>query len=343
MAPSKRNAVVCTMATVAASLGLALIPAAAHADPAAGSETSSSVQTQVIQMQANLANIDEQYLDAQLELEKQTAAQATAQAQLDASKAALATAKAQVAAIGATSYKNSNAQSLQAIMTSSSPQELIDQLGTLDVISEYNAKTLATFSKAQKAAADNKAAVDDAKNAAAAAEQQITDKKAYYEAELPKLQAKLATLTTSQQAAVDDANGQTQSQSTTAKALTAPAQSVAPAASGSAAQVVAVAMAQQGKPYVFGAAGPNAFDCSGLTQFAYKAIGISLPHSSSAQQGYGTPVSLSALAPGDLVFAPGHVAIYIGNGMVVHAPVPGAVVRTMPMKYMNFTTARRLV
>ncbi|WP_106350952.1 C40 family peptidase [Antricoccus suffuscus] len=332
------------MATVVASLGLGLLPSAAHADPATSSETSSSVQAQVIKMQGDLANANEKYLDAKIELDKQTAAAAAAQTQFDAAKADVDAAKVQVAAIGATSYKTSNAQSLQAILTSSSPQDLIDQLGTLDTISAYNAQTLAKYAKAQKSAAANKTAIDGAKAAAAAAEKQISDKKAYYEAELPTLQAKLATLTAAQQVQVDQASGQTQGASAP-KAVTAPAAAptAAPAASGSAAQVVTTAMAQQGKPYVFGAAGPGSFDCSGLTMYAYASIGISLPHSSGAQRGYGTPVSLSALAPGDLVFAPGHVAIYIGNGTVVHAPTPGSPVRTMPMKYMNFDAARRLV
>jgi cell wall-associated NlpC family hydrolase len=113
-----------------------------------------------------------------------------------------------------------------------------------------------------------------------------------------------------------------------------------------AAQVaVNTAMAQLGKPYVWAAAGPSAFDCSGLTQYAYKAAGISLPHSSAMQSQIGTPVSIANLRPGDLVFfysGPSHVGIYIGNGNVVHAPTTGDVVKVTPMQYMPFNSARRL-
>jgi cell wall-associated NlpC family hydrolase len=113
-----------------------------------------------------------------------------------------------------------------------------------------------------------------------------------------------------------------------------------------AAQVaVNTAMAKLGKPYVWGAAGPNSFDCSGLVQYAYKAAGINLPHSSAAQSQVGKAVSQSALKPGDLVFfysGPSHVGIYIGNGNVVHAPTTGDVVKVSPMKYMPFNSARRL-
>lgn len=94
--------------------------------------------------------------------------------------------------------------------------------------------------------------------------------------------------------------------------------------------VVGVAYAQLGKPYVWGAAGPNAFDCSGLTQYCYRVgAGIYIPHSSYAQAYCGTPVSVSELQPGDIVGFRGwgHVGIYIGGGQYIHAPHTGAVVR----------------
>ncbi len=94
--------------------------------------------------------------------------------------------------------------------------------------------------------------------------------------------------------------------------------------------VVGVAYAQLGKPYVWGAAGPNAFDCSGLTQYCYRVgAGIYIPHSSYAQAYCGTPVSVSELQPGDIVGFRGwgHVGIYIGGGQFIHAPHTGAVVR----------------
>ena len=86
--------------------------------------------------------------------------------------------------------------------------------------------------------------------------------------------------------------------------------------------VVAYAYAQLGKPYVFGAAGPNAYDCSGLTLRAYARVGRHLAHSAAAQT--GAPVSTSAARPGDLVkWGSEHVGIYVGGGYVIHAPHPG--------------------
>jgi cell wall-associated NlpC family hydrolase len=122
----------------------------------------------------------------------------------------------------------------------------------------------------------------------------------------------------------------------------------APAAAPTHAAQVAVntALAQLGKPYVWAAAGPNAYDCSGLTQRAYAAAGIRLPHSSRLQSTMGTPVSRAQLQPGDLVFfySPvSHVGMYIGNGQMVNAPTAGSVVKVVSMDHMpGFHSARRL-
>jgi cell wall-associated NlpC family hydrolase len=110
--------------------------------------------------------------------------------------------------------------------------------------------------------------------------------------------------------------------------------------------VVDTAMAQLGKPYVWGAAGPNSFDCSGLAVYAYGSAGIHLPHSAAMQSTLGVPVSKASLAPGDLVFfySPvSHVGIYIGNGQIVHSPTQGDVVKVSDIVYMGlYAGARRL-
>jgi len=117
-------------------------------------------------------------------------------------------------------------------------------------------------------------------------------------------------------------------------------------ASGRAAIAIRYAMAQVGKAYVYGAAGPNAFDCSGLMMMAWAQAGISLPHSSSAQYGIGRHVASNDLQPGDLVFyySPiSHVAMYIGNGLIVEAANPGAGVRVSGVFSMPYAGATRLL
>jgi cell wall-associated NlpC family hydrolase len=116
------------------------------------------------------------------------------------------------------------------------------------------------------------------------------------------------------------------------------------AVSGRAAEAVAFAMDQVGDAYVYGAAGPDAWDCSGLTMGAWGAAGVSLPHSSSAQYSSGPHVSTSDLQPGDLVFyySPiSHVAMYIGNGQLVHASNPSEPVNVAPVGSMPISGAVR--
>jgi cell wall-associated NlpC family hydrolase len=104
-----------------------------------------------------------------------------------------------------------------------------------------------------------------------------------------------------------------------------------------AAEVLAFARAQVGKPYVWGATGPSSYDCSGLTQAAWRAAGVSLPRTTWEQVKTGTRIATADLRPGDLVFFYddiSHVGIYIGDGMMIHAPKPGASVREESIYYM---------
>jgi cell wall-associated NlpC family hydrolase len=111
--------------------------------------------------------------------------------------------------------------------------------------------------------------------------------------------------------------------------------------------VVAIAMRYLGVPYVWGGASPSGFDCSGFVMYVYAQVGVSLPHNAAMQYGYGTPVSMSDLAPGDLVFfyGLGHVGIYIGGGQFIHSPHTGDVVKISSLDgwySSNYVGARRL-
>ncbi|MGQ0576979.1 MAG: C40 family peptidase [Pseudonocardia sp.] len=118
-----------------------------------------------------------------------------------------------------------------------------------------------------------------------------------------------------------------------------------PAAVAARAGAVRIAMSKIGKPYRYGATGPNAFDCSGLVQWTYKQLGVKLPRTSRAMSGVGTPVSRANLQPGDLVFfykPVSHVAIYVGNGKIVHASTSGSPVKVSELKGRKFHSARRV-
>ncbi|MFZ4292054.1 NlpC/P60 family protein [Streptomyces cellulosae] len=121
---------------------------------------------------------------------------------------------------------------------------------------------------------------------------------------------------------------------------------LAQAPNARAAQAVAYARQKLGSPYVWGATGPDAFDCSGLVLAAYRSAGVSLPRTTYAQIDAGRRVSRSELLPGDLVFfysGISHVGLYIGNGEMIHAPNPSAPVRVAPVDQMPFAGATRVV
>lgn len=158
----------------------------------------------------------------------------------------------------------------------------------------------------------------------------------------------LSQLSTEERSQLGEAGGERASRSsTTARdGLAAPGSATAQAPNSRAAAAVSYAYAKLGSPYVWGATGPDAFDCSGLIQAAYRSAGISLPRTTYAQIDTGQRVSRSELLPGDLVFfysAITHVGIYVGNGQMIHAPNPSAPVRLAPISEMPFAGATRVV
>ncbi|MDR6975519.1 cell wall-associated NlpC family hydrolase [Streptomyces sp. 3330] len=159
----------------------------------------------------------------------------------------------------------------------------------------------------------------------AAIEKQRQEKAAREAAELARQQA------AEQAAARQESDG---ASSDTGSSSTAPA--VDPSYATKAEKALAFARAQIGKPYVWGATGPDSYDCSGLTQAVWKAAGVTLPRTTYDQVDAGTTVSLADARPGDLIFFyddVSHVGVYIGNGMMIHAPKPGAYVREESVFY----------
>lgn len=114
----------------------------------------------------------------------------------------------------------------------------------------------------------------------------------------------------------------------------------ASAGGGFRAAAVRVARMQAGKPYRYGSTGPSSFDCSGLVNYAFRAVGKAVPRTSSALKAWAKPVSKSAAVPGDLIFLPGHVGIYAGNGKMIDAPRSGKTVSLRKIYTSRYTVGR---
>ncbi|MEW2519903.1 C40 family peptidase [Actinacidiphila alni] len=220
------------------------------------------------------------------------------------------------------------------------------------------ADSLSTAVSAEDAAAaiDQAAAdlsLDAAKDqavAAAAKEAAATKKKADEKAAAEAKAAKAAQEARERAAAQAAASRSAERTTLSTAATSAPSPSATPSpsstpssdstvtstATGSAGKLISFLKSQIGKPYVYGATGPDSYDCSGLTQVAYATVGVDLPRTSQEQSNVGTPVSVSDVQPGDLIFWGGqgsayHVGVYIGDGQYLDAANPSTPVAIHPM------------
>ena len=321
-------------AALSASLAGTLTPATAAPGSAA------DAKTLVEQTGAQLAQLDEQVHQAEAVVAQQQQAATDAATQAAAAQAAVDAYGPQLQAIAKSGISGSTQSRLAAFLTSESASDLVDQMTTLDMIASHVQGVISAVAAAQAQADAAQAAADQASAQAQASLAQLQQQQAQLQQQADQYQADYERLSAAEQTQVNAALG--------GPSLGAPDADVI--VSGVASDVIATAirtaLAQVGKPYVFGASGPNGFDCSGLTMFAYAAAGISLPHSSASQSRLGIAVSRSDLQPGDLVYfnSPvSHVGLYIGNGMMVHARTYGQPVAGTSVDLGGYAGARRIV
>ena len=323
------GAVLATAAAVAVVLG----PTAAQAAPATADEASDLME----QSAQQLTQLDEQVHQAELTVADLQQQADTARAAAEAAHAEVAEYEPQLIAIAQTGYTGGSTSGVAAFLTSESAEDFIQQMTTLDMIAAHTDSVLVAVSAAQEQALAAQAQAEAAAAQAEAALTTLQEQQTEVQARVDQYEADFARLSAEEQAAVTTSLG--------GPVLDVPT-TLAPPPSEAAGAVVAAALAQVGDPYVWGASGPNGFDCSGLTQFAYAAVGVSLPHSSGAQSQMGAAVSRADLQPGDIVYfySPvSHVGIYIGNGQMVHARTFGQPVAVTTVDMAGYAGARRIL
>ena len=328
-----------TLALLAVIGTLFVTVPAAQAAPATSAEAAALVAARGHELEV----ISEQFNEARVALEAQRATATAAVATMEQATAELAAAQQQVRGLARTAYTGESLGSFQAMLTSDSADAFVDRMATLQLVAGHQGEVLERAAAANVAAAQAQATAQQAATEAQAQYDSVAAQQAALQAEVDSYRAAFAQLSAEEQQVAIGSHGEERASRSEDRESTEPSAPVV--ANGEAAQIaIDTAMDQRGKPYVWAAGGPSAYDCSGLTAYAFKAAGISLPHSSRLQSQMGQAVSRDQLQPGDLVFfySPvSHVGIYIGNGQMVHAPTSGDVVKVAPLM-SGYSGARRI-
>lgn len=335
-----------------------------------------SVKQQIADAQQQLRALDNQaevaseaYNDARIKLAAAHTAATAADAALSAAQHKLATLQASVTEFAVAAYRGGGTNSVLGLVSDGSAGRYINQLSSMQAISVSEARTLSDVEAAQRdetaaqtAAHAALAKQQDATTVIDASREKIQSAAAQEQTILSGLEAKEAAIIKAAKAQAaklaaerEQARLQAESQATQqgVDAIDDPVSPTPPpiiSGSGGAAVAVQWAYAEMGKPYVWAAAGPDSFDCSGLTQYVWGKAGVYLGHYTGDQWNEGVHVSQDQLEPGDLVFfayntsdpsSIHHVGIYIGGGQMIDAPYTGVDVREDPAFRSDYIGAVR--
>jgi peptidoglycan DL-endopeptidase CwlO len=290
--------------------------------PASAAPTQASLEAQLQRLNRQADQLVEEYNQSRLLLKRLRKTRDELRAQASGAESDLRALQTTLGARAAAAYVQGAGNTLAAVLNSEDPASAIDRVQVLELLASHDGDLMDRLALAGKAYDGRKRDLDAAEREAAAEVARLDAKKAEVERAAARTRALLRQMRARNAASVSP--------------TPSPAPSPPPSSGGSGAGAIAVryAMAQVGKAYCYGGAGPSCYDCSGLTMRAWAQAGISLPHSSSAQYGVGRHLSASELQPGDLVFyySPiSHVSIYIGNGQRVSATHTGDYVRVQSL------------
>ncbi|WP_446217661.1 NlpC/P60 family protein [Micromonospora sp. IBHARD004] len=302
----------------AVAVGAGLVAAPAHAAPSVD-EIEAQIDKQWEQLEPTIEGYNK--IRAQLKVNKKKSADL--QKKMAPLELESALAMNRVGDLASRYYMRGPSQEVGALLVDAKPGTLAEQLTILDRLAAQQRKQVAGILAVRDKYNREKQKLDALIATQVKQEAELRAKKKQIDAEIKRLTASLPK-TTVKVAGCPTINGVVSSAAQTA---------------------IRVACQQVGDPYVWGATGPNSFDCSGLTQYAYKAAGIYLTHFTGAQWNEGRAVSRSDARPGDLVFFYSdlhHVGLYLGNGLMVHAPRTGKPVQVTQVNYMPVAGYRRV-
>lgn len=332
----------------------ALSPLPAQADPASTGRAIERVKDRIESLHHRAEVTTEEYLEARESLSSTRIRVKAARERVRQQRQQIRITRETLGRLAAHLYQQGELSTL-AVALGDDPDGMLARAGLTSTVAERQQALSRRLAQQQRKLEADMAEVTAQENALSAQASRLGTLKKRIKAQLRQADAELNTLKSAQRAQVLRAASRSHTRSAPpgnvgdgrisgggtsvscgGMGIVAPSERVA--------DVLRFACAQLGDPYRWAGAGPNSWDCSGFTMGAWRAGGVSLPHSSRMQFGYGTRVSRDSLLPGDLVFfySPiSHVGIYVGNGMMIHAPTRGDVVKIAPV-LGHFVGATRL-
>ena len=358
----------CVAHRVAAGIGAVALTAAllaatgqvAAADPPL---TVEEAKSQIAELETEAAALDQEYVKVKEKLDQGKARLKVKKADLIAQTRKVARMRQQVGQVALAKFQNRNLDTAAQLFFTEDTDGFLSQISTVEKVSENQNATLQDFQSEQAVLRELERSNAADLAALETQEKTLTKLRSASDRKIAESKDVLAKLTeeerrriaeeerraraAAQRAAEEDASAAQQPGEESADGSaeqSAATTSSGEGGSGRGATALAFAKTQIGKPYRFASAGPDAYDCSGLTSAAWKTAGVTLPRSSYTQFNAGRAVDRSELQPGDLVFFYSdlsHVALYAGNGMVVQSPRPGRTVEYAQMSSMPYAGARR--
>jgi peptidoglycan DL-endopeptidase CwlO len=340
-ARSRRVARMTLAVSAAALASLTLSTSISYAEPP---KTLAQVKREVDALHHQAEQATERYNEERVRLRQMQSRVASLQGKTDDQEAKVARLRSALGEYADLSFRMGTVDPTIQLLFAENPEVYLRDSGVLSRLADQQVLVLDDVLVARRQLGSRQADLDKELQVLAKSREKLLAEKKEIEGKLAKAEELLDSLEEKEREALERASRSSSRTTTSSGDSGDSAPSYSGPATGNVRAVLDYAFAQLGKPYVYGAAGPDAFDCSGLTMMAWRQAGVSLPHSSRMQYEQGRKVSRSELQPGDLVYfySPiSHVAIYIGNGEIIHATHPGSVVSRDPISYMPYTGATR--